>query len=144
MERQQIWKDMERVLNMLLWLKSIIIISKAGVDTCLNGGTRVYGKSKSRQWDLGGCGWMGGHVCTCMCVRVLSHVGFFVTPWIVAHQAPLSMWFPKQECWNGLPFPTPEDLPNTGTELESLESPSLAGRVFTTELPGKPRSGIYP
>ena len=35
-----------------------------------------------------------------------------VTPWIVAHQAPLSMGFPRQEYWSGLPFPPPGDLPN--------------------------------
>ena len=35
----------------------------------------------------------------------------FVTPWTVAHQAPMSMGFPKQECWSGLPFPSPGDLP---------------------------------
>ena len=36
----------------------------------------------------------------------------FTTPWIVAHQAPLSMGFPKQEYWSGLPFYSPGDLPN--------------------------------
>ena len=36
----------------------------------------------------------------------------FVTLWTVAHQAPLSMGFPRQEYWNGLPFPSPADLPN--------------------------------
>ena len=38
----------------------------------------------------------------------------FVTPWAIAHQAPLSMRFPRQEHWNGLPFPFPEDLPDPG------------------------------
>ena len=38
------------------------------------------------------------------------------TPWTVAHQAPLSMGFPRQEYWNGLPFPYPEDLFNPGME----------------------------
>ena len=47
----------------------------------------------------------------------LSHVRLFVTPWTVAHQAPLSMGFPRQEYWSGLSFPTPGDLPNPGTEL---------------------------
>ena len=44
----------------------------------------------------------------------------FVTPWIVAHQAPLSMGFLRQECWSGLPFPSPGHLPNPGTELHLL------------------------
>ena len=38
------------------------------------------------------------------------------TPWTAAHQAPLSMGFPRQEYWSGLPFPPPGDLPNLGTE----------------------------
>ena len=37
-----------------------------------------------------------------------------VTPWTVACPTPLSMGFSKQECWNGLPFPSPGDLPNPG------------------------------
>ena len=38
------------------------------------------------------------------------------TPWTIAHQAPLSMGFPRQEYWSGLPFPSPGDLPNPGTK----------------------------
>ena len=52
-------------------------------------------------------------------------------------QAPLSMGFPRQEYWSGLPFPSLEDLPHPGTEPESL---ALAGGFFTTEPPGKPGS----
>ena len=40
------------------------------------------------------------------------------TPWTVAHQAPLSMGFPRQEYWSGLPFPSPGDLPDPGIEPE--------------------------
>ena len=47
-------------------------------------------------------------------------------------QAPLSMGFPRQEHWNGLPFPTPGDLPNSGTKPRSLMSPALADGFFTT------------
>ena len=46
---------------------------------------------------------------------VLSHVWLFVTPWTVAHQASLFMGFPRQDYWSGLPFPSPEDLPNQGS-----------------------------
>ena len=61
----------------------------------------------------------------------------FVTPWTVACQAPLSMGFSRQEeYWSGLPFPSPGDLPDPGTEPAS---PVLAGRFFTTEPPGKPK-----
>ena len=47
-------------------------------------------------------------------------------------QAPLSMGFPRQEYWSGLPFPSPGDFPDPGTEPESLTSPALAGGFFTT------------
>ena len=48
-----------------------------------------------------------------------SRVQLFVTPWTVACQAPLSMGFPRQEYWSGLPCPPPGDLPDTGTEPAS-------------------------
>ena len=53
---------------------------------------------------------------------VLSCVQLFAIPWTVALQAPLFMEFSRQEYWSGLPFPTPEDLPDPGTEPESLAS----------------------
>ena len=53
-------------------------------------------------------------------------------PWTVAHQAPLSMGFSMQEYCNGLPFPTPGDLPDQGIKPTSLVSPALAGEFFTT------------
>ena len=59
----------------------------------------------------------------------------FATPWTVARQAPLSMGFPRQEYWSGLPFPSPGYL--LGSEMEPV-SPAVAGRFFTTETPGKP------
>ena len=59
---------------------------------------------------------------------LISYVQLFVTPWTVAHQASLSMGFSRQEYWSGLPFPSPGDLPNPGTEPAS---PALAGGVFT-------------
>ena len=59
----------------------------------------------------------------------------FVIPWTIARQAPLSMGFPRQEYWSGLPFPSPGDLPEPGIKPEAL---ALSGRFFTTEPPGKP------
>ena len=47
-------------------------------------------------------------------VKSLSRVQLFATPWTVAHQAPLSMGFSRQEYWSGLPFPSPGDLPDPG------------------------------
>ena len=58
---------------------------------------------------------------------------------MVAHQAPLPMGFPRQENWRGLPFPSPGDLPDPGIEPMSIISSALAGGLFTTEPPGKPR-----
>ena len=60
----------------------------------------------------------------------LSHVLFFTTPWTVTHQAPLSMGFSRPECWSGLPFSTPRDLPNPETELTSLASPAMANGIL--------------
>ena len=54
-------------------------------------------------------------------------------PWAVARQAPLSMGFPSQEYWSGLPFPPPGDLPDPGIKPTS---PPLAEGFFTTEPPG--------
>ena len=54
-----------------------------------------------------------------------------MTPWTGARQAPLSMGFPRQEYWSGLPFPSPGDLLDSGIKSESLSSPALAGRFFT-------------
>ena len=62
-----------------------------------------------------------------------------VTPWTVAHQAPLSMGFSRQEYWSGLPFPPPGDLPDPGIEPTSSASLALAGGFFTTEPLGKPQ-----
>ena len=70
-------------------------------------------------------------------VKSLSRVRLFATPGTVAHQAPPSMGFSRQEYWNGLPFPSPGDLPDPETEPASLMSPALAGGFFTIEPPGK-------
>ena len=83
-------------------------------------------------------------LCALFCVCVLSRfsrVQLFATPWTVAHQAPLSVGFPRQEYWKGLPCSPPGDLPNPGIKPESLMSPALASRFFTTsttwEAPNK-------
>ena len=54
---------------------------------------------------------------------MLSQVQLFVISWTIAHQAPLSIGFPRQKYWRGLPFPSPGDLPDAGTELTSPVSP---------------------
>ena len=57
------------------------------------------------------------------------------TPWTVAHQAPQSMEFSRQEYWSGLSFPSPGDLPNPGIEPRS---PTLLADALLSEPPGKP------
>ena len=60
-------------------------------------------------------------------VKSLSRVRLFATPWTVAYQAPPSMGFSRQECWSGLPLPSPGDLPDPGIEpgLPALQADSL-------------------
>ena len=70
-----------------------------------------------------------------MIACMLSHfscVSLFLTPWIVAHQAPLSVRFSKLEYWIAWPCPSPGDLPDPGIEPTSLTSPALASRFLTT------------
>ena len=59
--------------------------------------------------------------------------------WTVVHQAPLSMGFPRQEYWSGLPLPSPGDIPDGGMEPAF---PALAGGFFTTEPPGNRISAL--
>ena len=62
-----------------------------------------------------------------------SRVRLFASPWTLAHQAPLSMGFSRQEAWSGLPFPSPEDLPDPGIEPRSLT-------LQVDSLPSEPHS----
>ena len=66
-----------------------------------------------------------------------SRVRLFATPGTVAHQAPPSMGFSRQEHWSGLPCPPPGDLPNPGSEPRSLMSSALAGGFFITSATWK-------
>ena len=68
-----------------------------------------------------------------MIVKLLSHVLLFETPWTVAHQAPPSIEFSRQEYWSGLPFPSPGDLPGPGIEPRS---PTLWADALPSEPPG--------
>ena len=63
-----------------------------------------------------------------------SRVRPFEILWIVDCQAPLSVAFSRQECWSGLPCPSPGDLPDPGVEPASLTSPALASGFFTTSI----------
>ena len=63
--------------------------------------------------------------------QLLSRVRFCATPHNIAHQAPLSKGFFRQEYWSGLPFPPPGDLPNPGIEPESPVSPAMQADSLT-------------
>ena len=71
-----------------------------------------------------------------MKVKSLSRVQLFATPWTVAHQAPPSMRFSSQEYWNGLPLPSPGDLPDPGIDPGSLA-------LQTDALPSEPLGKLY-
>ena len=68
-----------------------------------------------------------------------SGVPLFAIPWTVAHRAPLSTRFSRQEYWSGLPFPSPGALPDPGIKPTS---PALSGGYFVTEPHGKPPSEL--
>ena len=75
---------------------------------------------------------------TCVCIYIIDLsvcvlirfgcIQFFATPRTVAHQAPLSMGFSRQQYWSGLPCLLPGNLPDCGIEPTSLMSSALAGR----------------
>ena len=69
-------------------------------------------------------------------VKSLRHVRLFGTLWTIVSPAPLSMKFPRQEYWSGLPFPSPGDVPDLRIEPGS---PALQADSLPSELPGKPR-----
>ena len=58
----------------------------------------------------------------------------FATPRTITHQAPLSMGFPWQDYWSGLPFPSPGDLPNPGIQAVCRQTPMLQVNSLLTEL----------
>ena len=66
----------------------------------------------------------------CVCVCVLSRIWLFLIPWTVTCQAPLSTNFSRQECWNGLPFPTPGDLPGVGSSRDQTGVSCIGRWIF--------------
>ena len=71
--------------------------------------------------------------------KSLSCVRLFATPWSIARQAPLSREFSRQEYWSGLPFLSPGDFHNPGSESGS---PELKADSLPFESPGKPQTAI--
>ena len=76
-----------------------------------------------------------------MKVKLFSRVQLFAAPWTVAHQAPPSMGFSRQEYWSWLPLPSPGHLPDPGIEPRS---PTLQADALTSEPPGKPQEITIP
>ena len=76
-----------------------------------------------------------------MHAQLLSCVQLFVTPLTVTHQT-LSLKYSRHEYWSTPIFPPPGYLPDLGIKPAFPVSPALAGRFFTTELPGKPNQGL--
>ena len=69
-------------------------------------------------------------------VKYIQHTWLFLTPWAVACQGPLSTGFSSQDYWSELPFPTPEDFPDSGTEPRSvaLQADSLPSELWVSHL----------
>ena len=72
--------------------------------------------------------------CCCCLVAVSLRVSLFATLWTAAHQASLTMGFPRQIYWSGLPFLPPVDLPNPGIEPRSF---TLEADFLPSQQPGK-------
>ena len=80
------------------------------------------------------CLLLGRKAVTNLCVKSLSRIRLFATPWTVAYQAPPSMGSSRPEYWSGLPFPSPGDLPDPGIEPGS---PAFQADAVTSGPPGK-------
>ena len=86
----------------------LLLVKRRNYPRQLNQGVRIFGKPSQNSVSH-----------TCAILSCFSCVWLFVTLWTIAHQAPLSMEFSRQEYWGGLPFSLPGDLPNTGMEPSS-------------------------
>ena len=67
-------------------------------------------------------------------MKLLSYAQLFATPWTVAYQAPLSVGFSRQEYWNGLPFPSPGHLPDSGIKSESPALADISLKMYEAEV----------
>ena len=86
--------------------------------------------------------YKASYVWGCVCVHtrvcVLSNVQLFANLWTVAHQAPVSIQYFRQDYWSGLPFPPPGDLPIPGIESASLVSGTLQEDSLLLSHQGSP------
>ena len=105
------------------------LLCTADLDTTSSAGAVLSG---SHPFNSGNPSLTHFELLYCCCLVTKLCLMSFATPCTIAHQAPLSMGFPRQEYWSGLPFPSSGDLPNPGIEPVS---PALAGEFFTAEAP---------
>ena len=135
---ERTWEKIKTVYLRGFWIhltSSAISLCRHGTGLVTMSGNRAV-SYRTQEFDgVGGLVWMAIADIRLCCARLLSHIRLFVTPWTVPRQAPLSMGFSRKECWSGLPFPPPRDLPNPGIEPRpsALQDDSL---LF--EPPGKP------
>ena len=116
-----------------MWIKSTTFIHWLPRDV-VSRGIRRYKLSRNLKEDAI---WKGCYFLY-VCAKLLQSCSTLCDPWTVAHQAPLSMGFSRQEHWSELPFPSPGDLPYPGIEPIALTSPTLPSGLFTTRQPRKP------
>ena len=110
--------------------EGVAIGEEAATTPCQNPSTHL------RRPDSGLCkiaGISGSSELLCM-LSHFSHIRLFVTPWNVAHQAPLSMGSSRQEYWNGLPFPSPWNLPDRGIDKNITRASYVSYRFYTTSI----------
>ena len=117
------------MLRLVLWYLSVYFLLLFLLKVSLS---ILWGRSWDTEWND-----LLRTTPACMLNR-FGRVQLFVKLRTVAHQAPLSMGFSRQEYWSGLPFCSPGDLPDPGMEPASLLPPALAGKFFTTQSP------VYP
>ena len=125
------WRDMERAIKsqvtFIFWLLNFIftflLYTHVSVLSCVqllvmpktiaHQAPQSMGSSRQEYWLL-------------LLLSHFSRVQLCVTPEMAAYQAPLSLGFSRQEYWSGLPFLSPGDLPDSGTELIVLQAGSLS------------------
>ena len=121
----------------ILALKAVVVQWLFGDPTnYISPSSSVHGILQARilEWVAISFSRVFGWVCVLGC---FSRVQLLVTLWTVAHRAPLSMGFSREEHWSVLPSPTPEHLPNSGIKPTS---PALQADSLSSELPGKPKN----
>ena len=121
--------------NQFLWINQVsvmiicILPMQDNLRTCLKTLCKLDNHKRSLPTS-----WRLRRFSDIICVCENSVLSNFATPRTIAHYAPLSMEFSRQEYWSGLPFPTPGDLPDPRIKFMSLVSSALVDRSFTSSI----------